>query len=294
MPAEEARRGRAEPGSDGEPPASGAAPRLSACIITRDEADRLGDCLSSLSFCDEILVVDSHSEDATREIAARAGARVVERDWPGHVAQKEFAIRAARHDWVLCVDADERIGPALRDEIEALRRRGFPEHAGWRMPRLSSYLGRPIRHGTWYPDRQLRLFDRRRGRWGGFDPHDRVELDGSCGRLRGDLLHHPYRSLDEHLATIDRYTTTRARGLHSRGRRARLVDLAFRPGWRFFTFYVLRAGFLEGWRGLLMAALAAHYVRLKYAKLWLLQREQPAPAADPLPEGASSPTVEAP
>ena len=127
-------------------------PGLSACVIAKDEADRIKDCLASLAFCDEIVVVDAHSRDDTREIAAAGGARVIERDWPGHVAQKEFAIRAARHDWVLCVDADERISPELETEIRRLHEAGFPGPPGWRLPRLSSYLGRPIRHGTWYPD----------------------------------------------------------------------------------------------------------------------------------------------
>lgn len=256
-------------------------PRLSACVVACDEEDRIGECLGSLRWCDEILVVDSHSRDRTREIAAAAGARVLERDWPGHVAQKEFAIRQAASDWVLCIDADERVSPELEKEIVALRDAGFPGHAGWRLPRLSSYLGRWIRHGTWYPDPQLRLFDRRRGHWTGRDPHDRVEVAGPVGRLRGHLLHHPYRSLGDHLATIDRYTTTMAQRLHEEGRHARLLDLVTRPPARFFVFYVLRGGFREGWRGLLMAYLAAHYVRLKYAKLWLLARSAETRAAPP-------------
>ena len=245
---------------------------ISACIVACDEADRIGDCLASLAFCDELLVVDSHSRDATREIAAAAGARVIERDWPGHVAQKEFAIRAARHDWVLCLDADERVSPELRGQIEALRAAGFPGCAGYRMPRRSSYLGRWIRHGGWVPDRKLRLFDRRRGRWAGSDPHDRVSVDGAVAGLRGEILHHPYRSLAEHLETIDRYTAISAQHLYEAGRRARLLDLALRPAWRFVRFYVIQLGLLEGWRGLVLAALAAHYVRLKYAKLLVAQR----------------------
>jgi glycosyltransferase involved in cell wall biosynthesis len=247
-------------------------PGLSACIIARDEEDRLPGCLDSLRFCDELLVVDSHSRDRTRELAAAAGARVIERDWPGHVAQKEFAIRAASHDWVLCVDADERISPELAAEIEALRAQGFDGACGYVVPRRSRYLGRWIRHGTWYPDWKLRLFDRRRGRWGGRDPHDRVEVEGATRRLRGELLHEPYRSFEEHLATIDRYTTTMAEQLHAEGRRAHLLDLVWRPPLRFLGFYVLRGGCLDGWRGLLLAYLAAHYVRLKYAKLWLRSR----------------------
>jgi glycosyltransferase involved in cell wall biosynthesis len=247
--------------------------QLSACIIARDEEDRIEPCLASLAWCDEILVVDAHSTDRTREISAAHGARVIERDWPGHVVQKEFAIRQAHHDWVLCVDADERVSADLRTEIETLREAGFPGHAGWRMPRLSSYLGRWIRHGSWYPNRQLRLFDRRRGRWTGRDPHDRVEIDGPLGTLRGELLHHPYRDFADHLDTIDRYTSIAAQRLHEEGRRARWVDIALRPPWRFLRFYLLEAGFLEGWRGLVMAYLAAHYVRLRYLKLWLLERD---------------------
>ena len=181
-------------------------------------------------------------------------------------------MRAAKHDWVFALDADERVSPALREELLALRDRGFPKHSGWRMPRLSHYLGRAIRHGTWYPDLQLRLFDRRRGGWAGEDPHDRVELEGSVGRLRGELLHQPYRSFAEHLATIERYTTIMADQLERRGVRAHLRDIVFRPTIRFAAFYLVKRGFLDGWRGLLMAYLAAHYVRLKYAKLYVRQR----------------------
>jgi glycosyltransferase involved in cell wall biosynthesis len=252
-----------------------AGPAISACVITRDEADRIEACLDSVSWCDEIVVVDAHSTDATPTLARERGARVVERDWPGHVAQKEFAIREAKNDWVLCIDADERVSEPLAREIRDLRRSGLDRHAGWRMPRLSSYLGREIRHGSWYPDRKVRLFDRRRARWAGRDPHDHVEVSGSVGTLASDLLHAPYRSFADHLATVDRYTTTMAEGLHADGRRARWADLVFRPPWRFFRFYVVEAGFLDGWRGFVLATLAAHYVRLKYTKLWLLDRGEP-------------------
>ncbi len=256
-------------------------PRVSACIITLNEADRIADCVRSVQWCDEIVVVDSHSSDRTREVAAEMGARVIERDWPGHVKQKEFAIRAAAHDWVFCIDADERVSPELEREIAALRDAGFPGAAGWKMPRMSCYLGRWIRHGTWYPDLNLRLFDRRRGHWGGHDPHDRVELDGPVGRLQHRLLHIPYRNLAEHLRTIDTYTTIMAEGLYERGRKATLVDVVFRPAVRFVRFYVLKAGFLEGWRGLVLAYLAAHYVRLKYTKLLVLQRYESGPPPPP-------------
>jgi glycosyltransferase involved in cell wall biosynthesis len=257
-------------------------PRVSACIITLNEEDRIADCIRSVDWCDEVVVVDSHSDDRTREIAASMGARVIERDWPGHVAQKEFAVRAAQNDWVFCIDADERVSPALREEILRIRDRGFDGAVGWKMPRMSSYLGMWIRHGTWYPDLSLRLFDRRHGRWGGNDPHDRVELDGRLGRLTNHLLHHPYRSFAEHLQTIDRYTTIMAQGMSDRGRKARLSDVVLRPAVRFVRFYFFKAGFLDGWRGLLLAYLAAYYARLKYAKLLVLQRQSKLPE---LPDG---------
>jgi glycosyltransferase involved in cell wall biosynthesis len=247
-------------------------PGLSACIVARDEEDRLPACLDSLGFCDEILVVDSHSRDRTRELAAARGARVIERDWPGHVAQKEFAVRAAEHDWVFCIDADERVSPELRAAIEAARSAAFAGIAGYEVSRVSSYLGRWIRHGTWYPDWKLRLFDRRLGGWGGRDPHDRATVKGTVARLAGELRHEPYRSFEDHLRTIDRYTTTMADEMHAEGRRARLVDLVLRPPARFFVFYVWRLGFLDGWRGLLLALCAAHYVRLKYWKLFVRAR----------------------
>ena len=245
---------------------------VSACIIAGNEEDRLGECLASLDFCDEVLVVDSRSKDRTREIAAESGARVIERDWPGHVAQKEFAIREAKHDWVFCIDADERVSPELAAAIERARVQGFSGAAGFEVSRVSRYLGRWIRHGTWYPDWKLRLFDRRRGAWGGRNPHDHVRVEGPVTRLDGELRHDPYRSFGDHLRTIETYTTTMADEMRREGRRARFRDVVLRPPARFFVFYVVRRGFLDGWRGLLLAYLAAHYVRLKYAKLWIAER----------------------
>jgi glycosyltransferase involved in cell wall biosynthesis len=248
---------------------------LSACVITFNEEGRLAACIESLRFCDEIVVVDSHSTDATRGIAAAAGARVIERDWPGYAAQKEIAVRAAAHDWVLCVDADERVSPRLRAEIEAERESGFAVAAGFEIPRCTRYLGAWIRHGTWYPDRQLRLFDRRLGGWVSRHAeglHERVELDGAVRTLKSDLLHEPYRGISDHLRTIDRYTTAIAEGMHASGRRARLDQLVLTPAAEFVRFYLWKRGFMDGWRGLLLAYLHAHYVRMKYAKLMALSR----------------------
>jgi glycosyltransferase involved in cell wall biosynthesis len=254
-------------------PATEHPPRLSACVITFNEEERIAGCIESLTWCDELLVVDSHSTDATRVIAEQLGARVIERDWPGFGPQKEFAIRAATHDWVLCLDADERVSPALREEIVAVRASGFTGAVGYEFPRLSWYLGAWVRHGVWYPNRCLRLFDRRHGRWGGSEPHMHVDLDARPVRLRHPLQHYPYRTLSEHLAKIDGYTTVIARERFATGRRANVLDLLLRPPAAFIQSYVLKRGFLDGWRGLLVAALHAHYVRMKYAKLLLLDRK---------------------
>ncbi len=241
--------------------------RLSACVIAMNEADRIGDCLASLDFCDEIIVVDSHSTDTTRELAAAAGARVIERDWEGHRAQKQFAVEQASHNWILALDADERLSPELRKEIVALCEGGFDGADAWSMPRLSHHLGAWIRHGSWYPNRQLRLFDRRRGYWGGSDPHDRWELQGPVGRLHGDLLHFPYRSYDEHLQTMARYASISATHMHESGRKAHILDLLLRPPLRFLRGFVLKRGFLLGSRGLILARMDAQSVWLKYKRL---------------------------
>jgi glycosyltransferase involved in cell wall biosynthesis len=162
---------------------------LSACIITYNEADRIDDCLASLSFCDDIVVVDSGSTDGTRERAAARGARVFERAFDGYRKQKDHAVGLALHDWVLCLDADERVTPALRDAIEAARAAGFGA-AGYRFARATEYFGAFLRHGNAYPDRVLRLFDRRRGGWrGDREIHEHVDVDGPVARLGGDLEH---------------------------------------------------------------------------------------------------------
>jgi glycosyltransferase involved in cell wall biosynthesis len=164
--------------------------RLSACIITFNEADRIVACLRSVEFCDERIVVDAHSTDGTAEIARSLGARVIERDWTGFRSQKEFAVEAAANDWVLCIDADERVSEGLRLEIEAARARGFADFAGWSVPRITDYFGRFLRHGNAYPDRLVRLFDRKRGGWSGNEIHENTKVHGPVGRFKGDLTHY--------------------------------------------------------------------------------------------------------
>ena len=246
-------------------------PPLSVCIVAMNEEDNIEECLASAGFAQEWIVIDSHSTDATREKAAARGARVVERDWPGHVQQKNFAIGEASNDWVLCLDADERVSPELRASILAALER--PQDAdGYAMARRTGYLGRWIRRGGWYPDRKIRLFRRSKGRWGGVNPHDHVHVEGRVGRLAGDLLHYSYRSISDHLRTIDSFTTIAAKEKHAAGRRAGIVDLTLRPFGKFLRMYVLKAGFLDGAPGLVVAVTGAFYVFLKYAKLREIER----------------------
>ena len=245
---------------------------LSACIITYNEQDRIEACVRSVGFCDEVLVVDSHSTDETRARAAALGARVIERDWPGYRSQKQFAVEAASNDWVLCVDADERVSGQLRTEIERLRSRGFEGFDGWSIPRITEYFGRFLRHGNAYPDRLVRLFDRRRGRWTGEEIHENTRIDGPVGRLHGHLEHFPYRSLSDHLLRMQRYAMLMAAALHARGRRCGLGKVLVNPAWRFLRGYVLRLGFLDGWRGMVFALVESNYVRRKYLHLYIRSR----------------------
>ena len=248
---------------------------LSACIITYNEADRIEACLQSVSFCDEIIVVDSHSTDATRELAARLGARVIERDWPGYRSQKQFAVESASNDWVLCLDADERVSEKLRGEIEALRKADFPRFSGWWVPRITDYFGRFLRHGNAYPDRLIRLFDRRRGGWSGYEIHENTRVTGPVGKLHGDLEHYSYRSLTDHHLRMTRYADLMAQALYDRGKRCGLAKVLINPQWRFFRGYCLRLGFLDGWRGLVFALVEANYVRRKYLGLYMRSRGLP-------------------
>ena len=248
-------------------------PALSACIITLTEADRIDACIESLAFCDEVLVVDSGSTDGTCERAVAKGARVLQRAFDGYRSQKQFAVQSATHDWVICLDADERVSTSLRDSIEIARATGFAGHDGYRFARLTDYFGAPLRHGNAYPDRVMRLFDRRRGGWrGGREIHEHASVDGHVGTLAGDLEHLSYRSMSDQLSRLERYARMMAEHMHANGRRARMLNILVNPFWRFFRGYVLRAGFLDGWRGLVYAYVKANYVRQKFIKLWLLER----------------------
>jgi glycosyltransferase involved in cell wall biosynthesis len=248
-------------------------PAISATIITFNEAARLEDALRSVSWADEVVVVDSGSTDGTIEIARRLATRVDVRDWPGYAAQKNHAASLCAHDWILSLDADERVSPGLGDALQAWRR-SEPATPGYRMARVSRYLGRWIRTTDWYPDWQLRLYDRRRGAWHAARVHESVRVDGAVGVLPGELEHHPYRDVSDHLRRIDQYTTLAAMELRDRGRRATTASLIAQPCAAFLRNYVLRRGIADGRVGLIVSLLNSYYVLLKFVKLLELEQRE--------------------
>jgi glycosyltransferase involved in cell wall biosynthesis len=246
--------------------------KLTVTVITCNEAEHIAAALDSVAWADEILVVDSGSTDGTADIARPKATRVIVREWPGYSAQKNFAADEASHDWVLSLDADERVTPALAAEIRALLERG-PGVKGYRVKRVSYYLGRWIRTTDWYPDYQLRLYDRRAGRWNGLKIHESFRLtEGSPELLSSEIEHYAYRDIRHHLKKIDAYTTLIADQWHGEGRRTSTAAIALHPAFAFFRNYVLRRGFLDGTVGLVVSMLNSYYVFLKLAKLWERQR----------------------
>jgi glycosyltransferase involved in cell wall biosynthesis len=262
---------------------------LSLVIIARDAAHELPDCLASAAFAAETVVVDSGSSDDTAAVAARCGARVIEHAWEGFGPQKNFAVGQAKHDWVLCLDADERVTPELAAAIATLFTPAQPAAAASTQPAAAAYsqpaaaaytiarrnrfLGRWLAHGEGYPDWNIRLFDRRRARWSGDLVHEKVVADGPAARLKGDLLHASAESIDAYIAKQNRYTTVQADAMHARGERASAAQMVLSPVARFLRFYVFRLGFLDGLAGFAHIAIGAFASFLKYAKLRALQQD---------------------
>ena len=248
-------------------------PPVTATVITKNEADSIADALKSLSWADEIVLVDAESTDDTVAIARQFTDRVYVRAWTGYVDQKNHAASLAAHDWIFSLDADERVPDDLRSEIlEALA--SDQKERGFRMARVSFYLGRWMRTTDMYPDYQLRLYDRRHARWEGMHVHESVKVaTGPVGYLKHELQHHPYKDLSEHLIRMDRYTTLAARQMFEKGRRATRLELLFHPPIAFARNYVLKGGFRDGKPGLIISLVNSYYVMLKFAKLWELQRD---------------------
>ena len=249
-------------------------PTVSAIVVCFNEEERIRDCLESLHWCDEVVVVDSFSTDRTAEICRRYTDRFIQRAWAGYREQKAYAHSQATKDWVLLVDADERVPPELQQEILEVLAGDCGQYAGYSVPRLVHYLHRWWRRGGWYPDYDVRLFRRDRATWGGSEPHETITVDGAVRRLRHPLHHYSYRNMEDHLARINRFTTISSRELHKGGGHWRLTDALLRPLGRFFRSYVLQRGFMEGFAGFYVAVTAAIYVFLKYAKLWELELKE--------------------
>lgn len=253
-------------------------PKISAVLIAQNEEDRIEAALRSVAFCDEIVVVDGGSRDATTALVSASGARLLERPFDGFVAQKNFAVDQARHDLVLSLDADEEVSHTLRKDVQALCAGESLPLPGYRIPRVTHYLGREIRATDWYPDWQLRLFDRRHGRFEGEPVHESVKVDGPVGRLAGEIIHRPYRDEDDHLRRIDRYTTLWAEAAYGKGRRAAPGYGAAASFFAFLRNYFFKGGFLLGAAGLKVSRLNAFYVQQKFVKLKALETAAPRPS----------------
>lgn len=240
--------------------------KLSVTIITLNEETEIGACLESIAWADEIIVVDSGSADRTVEIAKKFTEKVFLHPWEGYARQKNWAVAQASHEWVLSIDADERVPRELRGEIEAVLGSSSPV-GGYYIPRKNFFLGRWIRHGGWHPDYVLRLFQRNEGRFVDRRVHESVSVDGPTGKLRTPLEHYTYRSIEAYFERMERYATLAAEEMFERGRKASRLDLTLRPWSTFLKMYFLRLGFLDGRDGLRLARLYSLYTLSKYEKL---------------------------
>jgi len=250
--------------------------KISAVIITFNEEAKIADAIRSVAWADEILVVDSESTDRTREIASGLGARVITEKWRGFSGQKQFATDWATHDQIFSLDADERVSDGLKDEILEIRDSDVAAD-GYRVPRSSTYLGREIRHSGWYPDWQLRFFDRTKGRWKDVAVHESVEMSegATVSQLSGDILHFSIDSVKQHSEMINsRYAPLSAEAMFASGTRATPASIALYPAVTFLRTYLIKAGFLDGFPGLVIAYFAAYNVFLKYLLLWERQNQE--------------------
>lgn len=252
--------------------------KVSAVIIAGNEEEKIGRAIESVLWADEVVVIDSESTDRTRQIAETMGCRVIVREWSGFGDQKQFGVDAAENDWIFSLDADEAASGELRQEIEAIRNRTDEElTAGYRIPRLSVYMGKQIRHSGWYPDRQLRFFDRRKARWSDDIIHESVKVleGGKVSKLNSDILHFSVDSAAHHHLMIGtRYAPLAAQKLFDSGGRTSRLGVMMAGPITFFTTFFLKAGFLDGFPGFCIARFAAHHAYLKHLILFELQSKE--------------------
>lgn len=249
--------------------------KISALVITLNEENNIERCLNSLEgVADEIVVIDSYSKDRTAEICQDRGVVFIQHRFEGHIEQKNYALSLANNDCVLSLDADEALSPTLRRSILAVKNNWAND--GYSVNRLTGYCGRWIRHCGWYPDKKLRLWDRRKGRWGGMNPHDHVVMEKNCrlGHLSGDLLHYSYPSIKHHISQINTFSGIAARAAFHKGRKSNiLLDICLNPALTFFKKYILKLGFLDGYEGFVISVSTAYGKFLKYIKLRELEKK---------------------
>lgn len=246
-------------------------PGISAIIIARNEERNIRDCLRSVAWADQRIVVDHQSIDHTAKIAREENAEVYEKSWEGYSAGKNFALSKAAHEWILWIDADERVTSELQSEILNAVTMSDASVAAYSMPRKSFFLGKWIRHCGWYPGRVIRLFMKEKATFSEHLVHEQIFVQGNIGRLESDLLHYTDDSLKHYFEKFNSYTTLAAEELKEKGRKPTLSDIFIRPPWTFFRMYLFRRGFLDGMHGFVLCVLSALYVFVKYVKLWEYQ-----------------------
>lgn len=247
--------------------------KLSVVIITYNEERNIGRCLASVkNLADDIVVVDSFSTDKTTDICEQYGARVISRAFTGYVDQKNFANNQAVYPHILSLDADEVVTPELENSIQAVKENWT--HAGYYLARLTNYCGSWIRHGGWYPDKKLRLYNRGSGKWEGLLLHEvyQVKPDQTTAMLQGDLLHYSFHSLEDHLKQINHFTTIACQELRLKNKRTGLTPMLVKPPFKFFQMYILKWGWRDGFAGFCVAVLSGYAVFVKYAKLYMANR----------------------
>ncbi len=248
--------------------------KISAVIITYNEEKDILQCLESLNWADEIIVVDSGSTDNTVDICRKYNAKIYTHSWPGYVAQKNYALQRASFDWVISLDADERLSNELIMEIKSVLSEDKPQFDGYAMPRRTFYLGKWINHSGWYPNYQLRLFRKSLSVWDGNDPHDYVRTSGSRGYLKAAILHYSYENVNDHLSKIAAYTSIMAQGAYRDGARFSLFKMITESVTKFFSCYFLKRGFLDGFQGFVISILGTYYIFIKHLKLWEIERRK--------------------
>jgi glycosyltransferase involved in cell wall biosynthesis len=247
-------------------------PRISVTIRTFNEEQNIRECLESVSWADEIIVVDSKSTDSTVSIAREFTDKVIIQEWLGHIGQSQFATDQANNLWVLHMDADERVSPALRDEMLALDLNNSPCDA-YEMPRRHFFMQQWINHSAWYPDYKIRLFRKDRCKWGGYAPHDEVKVKGRKDKLKNDILHFIYRDIAHFASTKNNYSSLTAADHFKNGRKARITDFTLRPLYAFLYRYLVRLGIADGIAGFTISVMEAHAVFMKYIKLYEIQNK---------------------